>query len=1070
MPAAEKSGFPDQILNDPRIVGVDLGGTWGTDIETIPGVYDWSSIDTEVAKAESHGKKILLRIVAGGVNVPDWLLSNPNVQTFSFIDQNTYHSTYGQELTMPVFWDPIFLQKKMALLAAAGAHFAGHASIVVVACSFANASTGDWGIPSTPDDITNWRAAGYTTDKMVNTGKMAVDATMAAFPNQNVALSIGRGAGDLDPTQDYLAETVVNYATQTYGRFISEKNSLSATTRDPVVSSSNLLNWQVLFDQSPVVAGQMLWYVTDDTTYRMNAGAPANAAAVLLQSVTTGVHYGTQYQEIYESDLKNPAMSSVIDAANTLLTAHTNPPAAPDNAKATSDSLTAASLTWRDNSNNELGFRIEMKDGTNGTYEVLTTVGPNLTSATMNNLIEGAQYYYRVQAINAGGVSAYSNETTATTTLKAPGGLTAQPVSSSKVLLTWADHSATEDGFTIERSAVTDTQFNAIATVGANVTSFTDSNLDESTKYWYRVRAFNATATSAYSAEKQATTLHDLPGTPSKLAVTSFKSNTISLSWLDNSDNESGFKLQRKKTAAGTFTDIKTTAANITAYTDRDSTLLDGTPYFYRTCATNSAGDSAFSSETSATTTLNAPNTLAGQAISSSQTSLTWVDHSASEDGFTIERSASTNTNYQAITTVSANVSSYTDSSLSGATKYWYRVRAFNSHATSSYSNEKQITTLNNQPTAPSAVTLSALLSNKITVSWSDNSNDESGFKIQRKTGTDGTFADIKTTAANITSYTDQDGSLQDGLSYSYRVCSTNSAGDSAFSNVATGTTMLLSPTSLTTDATSASQAKLTWSDRSATEDGFTIERRLDTDSTYHAIATVGPNVTTYTDSGLTGATKYWYRVRAFNANATSDYSNEKQVTTLNDLPAVPSAVTVTSLQTNTVSLSWNDNSDNESGFKIQRKKGASGTFLDIKTTAANVAIYTDRDAVLTDGTTYFYRVCATNSAGDSAYSDEISATTLLAKPTSASASALSSSRIDLTWLDNSSSESGYKIERKTTATGTYAQIALVGANAKSYSDTTGLVANTRYYYRVRATNGTIDSDYSNEPSAVTLR
>ena len=100
---------------------------------------------------------------------------------------------------------------------------------------------------------------------------------------------------------------------------------------------------------------------------------------------------------------------------------------------------------------------------------------------------------------------------------------------------------------------------------------------------------------------------------------------------------------------------------------------------------------------------------------------------------------------------------------------------------------------------------------------------------------------------------------------------------------------------------------------------------------------------------------------------------------------------------------------------------------------------------------------------------NETSGTTPLAKATLATATAVSSSRITLTWVDNSASETGYKIERKKTAAGTYAQIDLVGANVQSYNDTNGLDPSTRYYYRVRATNGTIDSDYSNEPSAVTL-
>src|SRR5262249_28361827 len=157
-----------------------------------------------------------------------------------------------------------------ALIQAAGAHFAPHSSITVVACSFTNSTTDDWDIPDSPQDIANWIAAGYTTALMVSAGEMLIDATMAAFPNQNVTLSIGRAAGHLHPTAAYLAQTVVNYATTTYGRFITGKNSLSPPTADPGVDFSSLFNWLVLFDQCPNVAAQMLWKVSGDTTYRMN--------------------------------------------------------------------------------------------------------------------------------------------------------------------------------------------------------------------------------------------------------------------------------------------------------------------------------------------------------------------------------------------------------------------------------------------------------------------------------------------------------------------------------------------------------------------------------------------------------------------------------------------------------------------------------------------------------------------------------------------------------------------------------------------------------------------------------
>jgi hypothetical protein len=198
-----------------------------------------------------------------------------------------------------------------------------------------------------------------------------------------------------------------------------------------------------------------------------------------------------------------------------------------------------------------------------------------------------------------------------------------------------------------------------------------------------------------------------------------------------------------------------------------------------------------------------------------------------------------------------------------------------------------------------------------------------------------------------------------------------------------------------------------------------------------------------------------------------SVYSCEKNATTFSNIPVAPSGLTITTLQSNRVIIAWTDNSGNETGFKIQRK-GATGAYADIGTTGANITTY--NDTALTDGTLYYYRVCATNAAGNSAYSNEVSGSTPLAKPTAATATAVSSSQINLTWIDNSTSETGYRIERKKTLAGTYSEIAQVGANQQSYSDTTGLEPNTKYYYRVRATNGPMNSDYSNETSAVTFR
>jgi hypothetical protein len=88
--------------------------------------------------------------------------------------------------------------------------------------------------------------------------------------------------------------------------------------------------------------------------------------------------------------------------------------------------------------------------------------------------------------------------------------------------------------------------------------------------------------------------------------------------------------------------------------------------------------------------------------------------------------------------------------------------------------------------------------------------------------------------------------------------------------------------------------------------------------------------------------------------------------------------------------------------------------------------------------------------------------------PSNPAAVAVSSSQINLSWTDNSTNETGFKIERKTGAGGSYSQIATVGANVTTYANT-GLTAGTTYYYRVRAYNASGDSAYSNEASATTM-
>lgn len=283
-------------------------------------------------------------------------------------------------------------------------------------------------------------------------------------------------------------------------------------------------------------------------------------------------------------------------------------------------------------------------------------------------------------------------------------------------------------------------------------------------------------------------------------------------------------------------------------------------------------------------------------------------------------------------------------------------------------------------------------------------------------------------------------------------------------------------PTALSGTPQSPSSIALVWNDNASNETGYKVERRTGSAS-FAQVALVGANTTTFTDTGLNALTAYEYRVRAYNTAGDSAYSNTATVTTLNaptPAPQPPSGLSLTVNSSSSITLRWNDNSATEASFHIERSTDANTGFSEIASTGANVTTF--ENAGLAPATRYYYRVRARNATGNSAYSNTANATTqpaavAPAAPSNLSATAwLIGTRIELTWRDNSNNETGFKIERSTSQSSGFTQIATTAAGVTGYSDTNGLQRGTRYFYRVRATNSTtnLDSAYSNVDDART--
>jgi hypothetical protein len=729
-----------------------------------------------------------------------------------------------------------------------------------------------------------------------------------------------------------------------------------------------------------------------------------------------------------------------------LLQTQTTAPAAPSNVMAKGVSGTQINVCWNDNSNNEDYFAIEGSvDGVNFTQYALAN--PGSTAVAVTGLQPLSTYTFRVRAVNSVGASAASNlATTQTLAAANTAGLSFPAGFATPGILLSINGSAKIAGSALQ---LTDGQANesgsAFSTLAVDITRF-------STQFQFQLPTSSADGFT--------------------FCIQGVASNTT---------GPTGGGLGYGPDATGGTNGIPN---SIAVKFDLFSNQGEGT---------NSTGLYVNGAAPTNVGSINIGNTLNLHSGHVFNVSMTY-------DGTTLRVTITdTATHASATQGYAVNIPGVV-----GANAAYVGFTGGTGGATAvqnilSWTYSTNLTA----PAAPTGLSATALSMSQISLAWTDNSNNESGFLIERKTGVSGTYALIVQVGPGVTSYTD--GGLNSATQYFYRVRAVNAAGTSAYTNEANAVTSGTgsSPGLNFSAGFAGANQLLTLNGPSASingtklrlTDGGTLEAasafsttRVDithfsTQFTFQVLNTTNPSADGFT-----------FCIQGVGPNAVGLRGGSLGYGT--DAPGGPGGIP------NSIAVKFdlfdnagegNDSTGLYTNGAVPEAVGSidlSNTGVDLHSQHVfNVAMTYDgttlgvtiRDTVTNASATQSYAVNITaivgsNSAfvgftgGTGGLTADQSILTWtysagLAAPTSLSATA-GNNQISLTW-STALGATSYNVYRSTTAGGEGSTPLVTGVTATTFTDT-GLAAGTTYYYQVTAVNAQGQSAKSNEAFATT--
>jgi len=653
-------------------------------------------------------------------------------------------------------------------------------------------------------------------------------------------------------------------------------------------------------------------------------------------------------------------------------------------------------------------------------------------------LVPETSYTYTVKAYSDQEMTdelASANTTVTTDSMLKPSNIAANyNINTNQVTITWKNNSKALTGSNIKRIGGTGT---LVSVVGPECTStFTDPDLIKDQQNQYTVVSTDSNGHSSQDGDAVSIVPIDQP-----VITASVNNGTAVISW-GSYGYISNFELQRSKYTTS-WEDWQTLSTQLAAgSTSVADVLPTAGVYRYRLATKSTSPYTGYSNISESVAKPAAPRNLIAQFSSNSSISLSWTNAEGNDSWLKIEKKTG-NGSYSEIALLPKDSTSYIDNfAVTLNENYYYRITAFDSENNKDVSAECRIAAV--LPQAPSSLSLSLESNTQVKLSWIDRSTNETGFSIERKTGT-GSYVLLGTVDANSTSF--EDNTVSSDYTYTYRVWANSHIGNStASSNQVTITpNTVKSPNFFDAGVISANTVKLTWTYPVSNTYTTVIERKTGESGAWTKLYEAASGVLSYNDYTAQSNTRYFYRIRAKSGGYvySAAYPNNTGI----EVYTVFSTLNLNIINSGRIDLSWTDNAIGEVGFAVERKTG-SGSFERIGVVEANKTGYSDYN--VSNGYVYTYRIILMNSATNSTvYSNEVStAINTIVKPISLDVDVISPYQINLAWSLSAPGSYRTVIERKTANTGTWGEVASLEGR-QSYEDK-GLSSNTQYFYRVK--------------------